>query len=289
MTAAESLQTTESCARAPGQGLPRSPVPRDKLGRARRARADLARAAALSYFGRYDDAAALAEGAAALAERDGNDLLLGQALRRAAHARENTHKGNLEAVEAQYYRAIEVADAVGDDATRASAWFGLLFVVGVDQGRLTPAQAERFFDQGLAAVRRLGGDDALEGLLRNAYASVLSGLGEHEPARAQFELALEASTRAGYMLLVGEILDNAGQAGRPARGSSRGPGTLCAGSAHVAVACRRRASRFVLSVRSDQAGASLQSGRVSQGAMAPRRRQACLRRGATRADGADRS
>ncbi len=263
VTAAESLQTIESCARAPGQGLPRSPVPRDKLGRARRARADLARAAALSYFGRYDDAAALAEGAAALAERDGNDLLLGQALRRAAHARENTHKANLAEVEAQYYRAIEVADAVGDDATRASAWFGLLFVVGVDQGRLTPAQAERFFDQGLAAVRRLGGDDALEGLLRNAYASVLSGLGEHEPARAQFELALEASTRAGYMLLVGEILDNAGQADVLR-------GDLPAAREHFARAALTLRSLvgdahwFVLSVRSDQAELSLQSGEFSQ-------------------------
>jgi tetratricopeptide (TPR) repeat protein len=209
VTAADSIQSVESCASV--AALPPRPVPKDPA-REGRARADLARAAALSYFGKYEEAAVLAEGAAEAAEQCGNEALEASALRWAAHAHENSGHAKPEFVESQYYRAIAVADAARDDATRAAAWSGLLFLEGIDERRLGSVEASRFFDQGMSALRRLGGDDRLEAFLRNAYASVLSQLGEHEKVRGEFERALAAATRAGYALLTGEILDNMAQA-----------------------------------------------------------------------------
>jgi eukaryotic-like serine/threonine-protein kinase len=255
VTAADSIQPVESCARV--AALPRHAARKDSA-REGRARADLARAAALSYFGKYDEAAVLAERAAEAAEQSGSDALEASALRWAAHAHENSGHAKPEMVESQYYRAIAVADAAGDDATRAAAWSGLLFLGGIVERKLGSTEASRFFDQGMSAVRRLGGDDRLEALLRNALASVLSELGEHEKVRAEFELALGAATRAGYALLAGEILDNMAQADILA-------GDLEAAEQHVdrAEETLRQVVGdghwFVLSVRGDKAALLVQN------------------------------
>jgi eukaryotic-like serine/threonine-protein kinase len=258
VTAAESIQTIASCARA-SEPLHAGRATPEKLARAAGIRADLARATALSYFGRSEEALALADKAVEAAEHEGDDALLARALRRAAHAHTNLGRADWKAEEARLYRAIELADGVGDDETRASAWHELLFITGVVERTATLVEARRFFEQGMSAVRRLGGDDVQEGLLRNAFASVLSLQGEDEESQGQFELALTASTRAGYRLLVGEILDNLGQA-------DLAGGNLQAASEHF-----RRAEetlvplvgerhRFVLTVRNDEALLHLQRG-----------------------------
>jgi tetratricopeptide (TPR) repeat protein len=200
--AVELLQSPENCARA--HELERRGPHVESAATSAQAegiRADLARFEALVYFEQEVQAAAVAERARDAARSLGDPTLLGQALLSCGYIHSDS-----DAAIGELYEAIAVADTAGDDRTRVRAWANLLFLVPM--GKIDPAQAPYLFEQGMAAVTRMGGDEACEAHLRMAYGVGLWKQRQYPAAREQLELAVALWRRAGQRLSVAHTLED---------------------------------------------------------------------------------
>jgi serine/threonine protein kinase/tetratricopeptide (TPR) repeat protein len=197
-----SLSPPESCSRTTHLVQRRSPSA--QVGPIR---ADLASARVLSNLGRPLDAASAAVRAIQAAESANDHVLLAQALLQAGQAHTSTQNGDWALAEAELYRAIAVADADGDDATRAQSWASLIDLDGQLHATAGALETRRFFDQGMAAVRRLGGDPRIEAKLHKYLGGALLEQGDYESACSESRAAVSQFEQAG------DALDMAGALG----------------------------------------------------------------------------
>ncbi len=155
-------------------------------------RGELGRAKALADAGKYRDAFAAASEAAGAAEALGDRGLWAEALLRRGQVQGTL--GGMKEGEATLRRAVSLADAAGDDRTRAAACTSLLFSLGSIQASydVVPLLDE----QARSAIARLGGDPGLEGSRARHFATALLRQGKLDAALREFEIALPLLERA---------------------------------------------------------------------------------------------
>ncbi|HWL84689.1 MAG TPA: serine/threonine-protein kinase, partial [Polyangiaceae bacterium] len=102
-------------------------------------------------------------------------------------------RAGLNEAEATFYEAAWAADRSGDDRTRGRVWGDLLYYVAY--GRAQPEKIPFFYEQGMAAISRLGGDDALQEELFNSYGAATNAARQFDTARTANEQALALAER----------------------------------------------------------------------------------------------
>jgi tetratricopeptide (TPR) repeat protein len=147
-------------------------------------RMDVARVKALHRAQRRADARPLGAQAVAAARATGYRPLIAQALLQYGYALVPM------AAEATYREAAQIADAVGDDRTRALALIALTRSTAAKENYERADELER---QAVSAVERLGRDPAVELALRWNLGVVAETRGDLAKARAQAERALTLS------------------------------------------------------------------------------------------------
>ena len=168
------------------------------------ARRDLARANVLDSESRFAAAMDAATRAEAGARKAGDALLEGMVLLKEAEVLQGT--GDLDKAGIVLHRALLISEEQGDDVTRGAVYAGLVYVAGAGQNDM--ASARQWFDQALAVGKRTGGDDLLEGLVRDRFAMALFAQGSFDEAAVESSRAVEAAMRENNPLNVSIALSN---------------------------------------------------------------------------------
>jgi tetratricopeptide (TPR) repeat protein/predicted Ser/Thr protein kinase len=155
-------------------------------------REQLARATALVHAQKLDDAAAEAEGAALDADAIGNRAVYADARLQQAYA--EGALGRSEEAQLHAHDAALAADVSRDDATEASAWTELVYLVGTRDGRLEDADEWAALAQ--AAITRAGGSPALGSELARRHADTLYSRGKYKESAHLYEEAFALARRA---------------------------------------------------------------------------------------------
>jgi tetratricopeptide (TPR) repeat protein len=226
-SATSSLPDPSSCEDPAGPALPSDPAARERIEKAQRA---LAIAHAKNELGRYASGIEAALEASTAAGDDA-PALTAEALLVEAQLRHRN--GEDLAADETIHRALRAAAIAHDDGTAAEAWIELTFLTGHTRARhedavelLLPAELavertdrddlrRRFHDvagvvltaanrrdealehhrKALASIDERTSDEAISTMTSN-YGNSLYEAARYEDARAQFEVALEASRRA---------------------------------------------------------------------------------------------
>ncbi|PRP91749.1 Serine/threonine-protein kinase PknL [Enhygromyxa salina] len=153
--------------------------------------AELTRAKANDAAGRYDEALAIAQATAEVAQTlDYLPLLAAADLRRAA-ALEG--QGDFAAAEHALLEAIWAAEASRDEPVATDAWIRLVWVVGVERNH--HEQGEVWLRFAEAALERLGHDQLRAATLDHNRAGLYAATGRLEEAVDAYTRALEVQTR----------------------------------------------------------------------------------------------
>jgi serine/threonine protein kinase/tetratricopeptide (TPR) repeat protein len=162
--------------------LPEDPAVRARI---RDVTAELGRAKALEFAGKYPQALPIDRKAVASAQAIGYRPLLAEAYLRAGIA--EYMGGDLKSGEKTLYESVFVAESAGDLRVQATANAVLITVVGYLQGRSDEA---RMLDRhAQAALTQLGGDDEIDARRQNNIANI-------EYAHANFDAAARGYLRA---------------------------------------------------------------------------------------------
>jgi tetratricopeptide (TPR) repeat protein/tRNA A-37 threonylcarbamoyl transferase component Bud32 len=191
---AQSLQPVGRCAQDAAHGpVPRGMADPEHAAGADAVRASLARAFVLNELRRYSEAVLPAQRAVERAEAMHDDDLTVQALLMSGNAHGGS--GNRKVAEEELFRAIAIADSLGDDTGRQRAWALLLnWATNFDDN--DRVQPRRWFDQAMALVTRTGGDPDAEAQVRLAYGTSLVRASSYGEARDQFQKAIDAQERS---------------------------------------------------------------------------------------------
>ena len=166
---------------------------------------DLARIKAEYDAGLYDSGLLLASAAVERAQALDFKPMLAEAL--GYHGMLLNQKGRFAEAETALLEAEVVADSHGDDRLRADYLAMLVAVVGERQSR--PAEGLRIARRAWGALRRMGGDPAIEAWLLVVEGGLLRLQGENLDARARLERALELAEElpgdGAKVLALGEL------------------------------------------------------------------------------------
>ena len=199
--AARSLDGADSCsAETLLHAGDKLPAGADARARAAALDAELAKAKADEYAGRYSDGEKIAAALVATAEREHFDG-------RAAEARYwagvfDYHLGKLEQGEAAVEQAATAAIALGRDELAARGWAFVGYLEGSQQRHYEAAH--QALDISGAALQRLGNPPGLTAFRLRKVASVLTNEGRHDEAIDAYKRALDVQRRAGAGQFKGE-------------------------------------------------------------------------------------
>jgi eukaryotic-like serine/threonine-protein kinase len=186
VSAAESLTRIAYCADTKAMSLrARPPTDPAAMAEVDRLRMEIAELKAMQKVGKYKEALPRAQAAVQAARATGLRGLEAEALYR--YGSLQGRAGDFRGAEASLYETAWAADAAGDDSMRAQAWGALLYYSAHKQAKFELAPV--FHEQAMAALARLGGDDAVESFVLGNLATELS-------AEKKYDEALRAGQRA---------------------------------------------------------------------------------------------
>jgi eukaryotic-like serine/threonine-protein kinase len=167
--------------------------------RSEEVRANLAQAKELQEAGKYPEGLAEAELVVDGARSLRYAPLLAEALTRLGELQDKM--GRRADAEKSLQEAVTAAEAGSDDATAAQAWSLLALVVGLEQGKSEEGRVYASYAE--AALRRQGGNAAIEGQIHHTLGLILSDEGRYAEAVNELETALALADRLDSRILGG--------------------------------------------------------------------------------------